>query len=61
MNKKFRNIMKIGQSNKQVRVFRNTFENVLMFQNTFEMFPKQIRIFRNKLKVSEHFENRTIY
>ena len=31
-------------------MFQNTFQNVLMFQNNFEMFPKQILIFQNKLK-----------
>ena len=61
MNWKFQNILKIGQFNKQVRMFRDTSENVLMFRNTFEIFPKQILIFRNKLKVSEHSENKSEY
>ena len=42
-------------------MFRDTSENVLMFRNTFEIFPKQILIFRNKLKVSEHSENKSEY
>ena len=56
---KVSNILKIGQSTKQVRMFRNTSKNILMFWNTFVMFPKQILILRNKLKVSKHSENRS--
>ena len=61
-----------GQSTKQVRMFRNTSKNVLMFWNNFEIFSKQIwmffriflkcsqnksECFGNKLKFSECSEN----
>ena len=41
----FQNIPKTKQSTKQVRIFRNTFENFQMFRNTFQILPKYL--FRN--------------
>ena len=62
----FQNILKIKQSTKQVRMFRNTFENFQMFRNTFqnyqntffEMFTKHSKsqnVFQNKFEKSECF------
>ena len=54
----FQNIPKTKQSTKQVRIFRNTFENFQMFRNTFQILPKYL--FRNvseTLKKSKCFPN----
>ena len=54
-----------GQSTRQVRMFRNTFEkylnvldtseNVLTFRNTFEIFQKQkLKYFQNKFEIFQN-------